>query len=225
MKTILSLTTLIFLLSSCGDSKPTSNRKKKVETDIEFGAYDKLLAKYKEISFDTLKVFSSTGLDSKQYKFKGTQLDSIDVLLFPESISEQYINDPGYFACYKFPIDNFKIGLITRTPSTYESSSIKLLIFDKQRNTISDLFELAEIFGDAGDAAEKVSWLFKDENKKYKSFTWLTESHDNSVDDEKDTTVDSWNYYYLIDISKQKIDTISKNEKELLTKFGNLIRK
>jgi hypothetical protein len=225
MKTVLFLATLIFLLDSCGNSKPKTDQKKRIENNIKIGAYDKLLAKYKDISFDTLKVFSSTDLDSKQYKFAGTQLDRNDVLLFPENIAEQYLNDPGYFACYKFPIDDFRIGLITRTPSTYEPSSIKLLIFDKQANTILDMFELAEIFGDAGDAAEKVSWLFKDEKKKYKSFTWLTESHDNSVDDERDTTVESWNYYCLIDMSKRKVDTISRNEKELLTKFGYLIGK
>lgn len=83
---------------------------------------------------------------------------------------------------------------------------------------------MAETFGDAGDMAEKTSWLFKDEYKKYKCFMWVEESHDNSVDDEKDTTVQRWNYYYLLDFSKAKVDTVNKDEKELLKKFGSLIR-
>lgn len=183
-----------------------------------------LLTKYKDISFDTLRVFSSGELESNKYKFKGTQLDSADVLLLPIALAEQYINDNGYFACYKFSIDSTRMGLITRTPSTYEPSSIKLLILDRQNDTITDFMELAETFGDAGDMAEKISWLFKDNNKKYKSFMWVEESHDNSVENEKDTTLQTWNYYYLLDLSKAKVDTVSKDEKKLLTQFGNLIR-
>jgi hypothetical protein len=181
------------------------------------------LTKYKDISFDTLHVFSSTELESNRYKFKGTQLDSADVLLFPKELAEQYVNDNGYFACYKFSIDSMRTGLITRTPSTYEPSSIKLLILDKRKDTIVDFIELAETFGDAGDVAEKISWLFKDNNKKYKAFMWVEESHDNSVDDEKDTTIQTWNYYYELDVSKSKVDTLSKDEKELLKKFENLV--
>jgi hypothetical protein len=147
------------------------------------------------------------------------------VSLFPKELAEQYVNDNGYFACYKFSIDSTKTGLITRTPSTYEPSSIKLLILDKHKDAITEYIELAETFGDAGDMAEKISWLFKDDNKKYKAFMWVEESHDNSVEDEKDTTVQTWNYYYLLDISKSKVDTISQNEKELMKKFGTLIRR
>jgi hypothetical protein len=219
MRRLFYLSTLI-LLFSC-DQKPAKQQQAKTSKASKFKS---LLTKYKDISFDTLKVFSSAELESRQYKFKGKQLNSADVSLFPKELLELYSNDNGYFACYKFHIDNKRTGLITRTPSTYEPSSIKLLIFDKQQDAITDFIELAETFGDAGDMAEKTSWLFKDERKKYKSFMWVEESHDNSVDDENDTTIQTRNYYYLFDLSKAKLDTLNKDEKELLKKFGSLIK-
>lgn len=219
MRKLLYLTILISLLSC--DLKPTRQQQSDMPKESKFKS---LLAKYKDISFDTLQVFSSEELENRQYKFKGKQLDSADVSLFPKELSEQYVNDNGFFACYKFTIDSNRMGLITRTPSTYESSSVKLLIFDKQQDAVTDFIELAETFGDAGDMAEKTSWLFKDNEKEYKTFTWVEERHDNSVDDEKDTTVQTWNYYYLLDISKSNVDTVSKDEKELLKRFGSLIR-
>lgn len=220
MRELLYIATLVFIFgcNQTDTKQPHADKHK----DSRF---KNLLAKYKDISFDTLKVFSAEDPDSKLYKYSGRKLDTTDVLLFPETIAEQYLNDDGYFACFKFLIDSSKIGLITRTPSTYASSSIKLLILDKQKDTITDIIELAETFGDAGDMAEKISWLLKDDLKKYKSFTWVEESHDHSVEDEKDTTVERWNNYYLIDISKSKVDTVSKDEKLLTKKFEKLLAK
>lgn len=212
--------TILILLSSCSQEE---TKQQQADTQKE-SKFKILLVKYQEISFDTLQVFSSGELQNKQYRFKGTQLDSAEVSLFPPSLSEQYCYDHGFFACYKFSIDSIKTGLITRTPSTYEPSSIKLLLFDKQKDSITDYIELAETFGDAGDFAEKTSWLFRDEQKNYKNFMFYQRSYDNSVDDEKDTTVQTWNYYYLFDISKPKVDTISKNEQELISKFGKLLK-
>ena len=218
MRNLLFLATLVLTLSC----KQTDTKQRPADPPKD-SKFKNLLTKYKDISFDTLKVFSAEDPDSKSYKYKGTKLDTTDVLLFPEAIAEQYLNDDGYFACYKFYIDIGKIGLITRTPSTYASSSIKLLILDKQKDAITDMIELAETFGDAGDMAEKISWLLRDDLKKYKSFTWVEESHDHSVEDEKDTTVEKWSNYYLIDISKSKIDTVSKDEKLLTKRFKKLL--
>lgn len=220
MRKLLFLTTLT-LTCSCNQIE---TKQQQAEQPKE-RPFKSLLSKYKNISFDTLQIFSSGDLESNQYRYKGTPLDSADVSLFPKALSEQYGYDHGFFACYQFTIDSIRTALITRTPSTYEPSSIKLLIFDKQRDSITDYMELAETFGDAGDYAEKISWLFKDENKKYKNFMWYQESHDNSVDDEKDTTVQTWDYYYLLDISKPTIDTISKNKQELSIKFGQLLKR
>jgi len=219
MRELFFLITLT-LLFSCNQ---TETKQQLLDTPKE-SKFKTMLIKYNDISFDTLQVFSSEELESNQYKFIGTKLDSAEVSLFPKALSEQYYYDQGFFACYKFSIDSIRTALITRTPSTYEPSSIKLLLFNKQSDSITDFFELAETFGDAGDFAEKKSWLFKDDKKKYKIFMWYQESYDNSVDDENDTTIQTWNYYYLFNFSKSKVDTVSKNEQELTRKFGKLLK-
>jgi hypothetical protein len=216
-----SLYLIVFILVFGCNQTSTKQQRPDMLKESKF---KNLLTKYKTISFDTLKVFSVEDVENDTYKFKGTHLDSNDVKLFPAPLSEQYVIDNGYFACYKFSIDSNRTGLLTRTPSTYEPTSIKLLIFDKQEDVITDFVELAETVGDAGDIVEKIAWLFTDDNKKYKSFVWVKESHDNTVDDEKDTTVRMWNSYCLLDISKTQVDTVSKNEKDLLRKFGAVIR-
>ncbi|WP_207422620.1 hypothetical protein [Desertivirga brevis] len=181
-----------------------------------------LLSKYQSISFDTLEVQSVIELESNTNKFKGTRLDSSEVLLLRSHINEQYYDGEGYFACNKFPIDKNRTALITRAPSTYNSSAIKLFVFNKEKNVSTCVLELADVFGDAGDSSEKITWLFKDKNKGYKAFSWYTESHDNSLDDENDTTVDTSNFYYLIDLSKPNLDTLSTDEARLLKRFGSL---
>ena len=183
--------------------------------------YKNLLSKFKEKSFDTLKVYSPEELTGE---YKGIELDSTDAVLFPEDIAQQHFNDPpGLFAIYKFPVDDTRIGLIARTPSEYVPSSIKLFFFDKIQDTITSFIELAESWGDAGDEYIKKAWLFEDKRNNLKSFIWAEVIHDNSINNEKDTTYQSKNYYYLVDLSKQKADSVSTDEKELLKKFGNLL--
>lgn len=218
MRKLFYLTTVLIFFGC--SQKATKQHGATIARESKF---KRLLAKYRDISFDTLKVFSNADLQSSTYPFKGTQLDSTDVALLPVTISEEYINDNRYFACYQFGIDSSKTGLITRTPSTYEPTSVKLFVFDRQKEAITDFIELAESFGDAGDMAVKISWLFKEGKEKYKCFMRLKESHDNSIEVENGT-IDKWNYYCLIDLARSKIDTVSKNEKELLKKFGSLIR-
>lgn len=186
--------------------------------------FKNLLSKYASISFDTLEVYSGEALESDRYKYKGKQLDSADVALFPAEFVRQYAIDPGFYACYRFALDNRRMGLITRTPSIYEPSSVKLLVYDKRTDSITGTIELADAWGDAGDVQIKTSWLFRDKGKGYRSFTWVKESHDNSLEDEKDTTVQVWNYYSLLDLSKGDPDTLSKNDKELMERFGGLVR-
>ena len=160
MRQILYLATLV-LLFSC---KQSNKEQQKVDI-LKESKFKNLLTKYKDISFDTLKVFSTEDPDNKLYMYKGIKLDTTDVLLFPKSIAEQYLDDDGCFACFKFLIDNSRIGLITRTPSTYASSSIKLLILDIPKDTITEIIELGETFGDAGDMAIKLHGFLKTAQK------------------------------------------------------------
>ncbi|MCA6438507.1 MAG: hypothetical protein IM581_01105 [Chitinophagaceae bacterium] len=141
----------------------------------------------------------------KNYKYKGTQLDSNDAVLFPAEIAKRHFSDPpGLFACFRFKIDSFKTGLIARTPSEYYPTSIKLFIYESSKDTLEEFSELAEYIGDAGALRDVNSWLFRDSINDIHAFTWIHDSEDNSVEDEKDTTISNTNFFALSNISKNK---------------------
>lgn len=213
----------IATLLSCDQSEKTDTT---VETKSG-SKYEKLLSKFKDISIDTLRVYSPEYSSEKLTgEYIGIELDSTDAILFPNDIALQHFNDPpGLYAIYKFSVDSNTLGLITRTPSEYVPASIKLFYFDKIKDSITSYLELADSWGDAGDYMSKDSWLFKDSLQNLQAFTWVMEGHDNSADNENDTTTQEWNYYYLLNISKPKVDTISKDEKELIKKFSNIIKR
>lgn len=136
------------LLCSCGEKNKT---EKVVARTVQKSKYRTLLSKFENISIDTLEIYSSEDFGI----YKGVQIDSLDAILFPKEIAEAYFLEHDIYACYKFDIDSSKIGLIVRTPSMYVPSSIKLFVFDKITDNISEYIELAESWGDAGDAIEK----------------------------------------------------------------------
>lgn len=218
MKRFIHLIFFPLLLCCCQtDGSQSVNASKKVSK------YTRLLSKFKEITIDTLRIYSPP--ESKGKEFNGVVLDSADAILFPTEIAEQHFGDPpGLFAIYRFTIDSNRLGLIARTPSVYSASSIKIFFFDIAKDSITSYVELAESLGDAGAYWEKESWLFNDKNKHLITFMWIFESFDNSVENEKDTTIEKWNHYYLLDISKIGVDTVSKDEKKLVKRFGHLMR-
>lgn len=207
------------ILVSCGFN--AGDQIKKANTSK--GGNEALLSKYNTISFDTLLVFSTDDPETKTFKFKGKPFDSTEILLLPASFIDRYPTDIGFHACYKFYIDSRHIGLITRSPSAYIASSIKLFVFDTERDSITNCVELAENWGDAGDHLSKSAWLIKNKNKKWQSFIWVQEGHNNSVEDPKDTTTSSWDYYYLLDIAGNSIDTLSKDSSLLAKRFSKLL--
>ena len=180
---------IVILILSCTNKK----NNYKTESLHKQNKFKSLLDKYKNISFDTLKVNFIDDTDYIHNKYYGTQLDSLEILLLPKELTDLYLNDNGYFACYKFSIDNNRTALITRTPSYYEPSSIKLIILDDTKDSITSFIELSDSFGDAGDASQKISWIFKDINKQYKAFLWNHTSYDHSAEDIKDSTVEETN--------------------------------
>lgn len=210
---------LIISLMACNTGVGTSQ---KANSKGDSADYESLLSKYREITIDTLRVYSPESLTGE---FQGVELDSMDASLFPEEISKQhYLEPPGLFAIGKFKVDENRIGLITRTPSEYVPSSIKLFLFNTTQNKIESYFELADVWGDAGDYVRKDSWILKEKNNQLKIFTWVLETHQNDVDNEKDTTVQENNYYYLMNLSGKAIDTVSKDPGYLKREYGSLIK-
>ncbi len=217
MKQLLYLL-IILIFFSC-EEKPKHLHKIETEKDKE-SKYKNLLSKFKDISIDTLKVYSSENYDN----YRGIKMDSVDAILFPKEIAEEYFLEHDLYACYKFEINSTKIGLLARTPSMYVPSSIKLFIYNKIEDNIKDYIELAESWGDAGDSMEKTSWIIQNEKNEINVLMRIIESHDHSIENENDTIVENWHYHHLINISKQKIDTISKDSKSITKKFKSLLK-
>jgi hypothetical protein len=187
--------------------------------------YASILAKCKLITIDTLLVngfeYNEDGTNSKDnYQYKGVDVDTAEARLFPAEITEAFMNGGGEIAaCYSFAIDESRTGIIARTPSMYESSSIKLLMLNNEKDSMTHFVELAEIWGDAGDAVNKQSWLYRDNKMNLQAYMWIQESYDHSVENENDTTVETNNYHYVLDLSKPQYDTINRNAGALLKTF------
>ena len=188
--------------------------------------FSNLLPQYRTIAIDdTLWVFSE-GEFVKTDIYKGTAIDSTNALLFPKEISQaSFANTPSLFAIYQFDIDNNRVALVTRTPSEYLPSSIKLFVFDKAKDSITSYIELADNIGDAGDVSTKNSWLFKNNNQQLQALIAVTDLHYNIVDNPKDSSIQTDNSYYLLDLSKPGIDTMSDNKKQLARQFASLLEK
>lgn len=187
-------------------------------------AYDGLLKKFKPISFDTLKIEYYYGMKGKKYL--GTELSLKEAKSLPiEYIDPYYGKFSGVYACYQFPIDSFRTGLIARIPAEYESTTMGLFILDRKKDELAKkYFVLSLSFGDAGDAATRISWLFKTKKQQFQSFVYDYSSYDHSLEDSLDQTIEEWKSYYLIDCMSPKFDTLSKNEIRLKKQFQNLLR-
>ena len=216
MKHLRGLALACFLLACTGSSEKLTP---------ENGNLENLLTKFKEVSIDTFEVFSANDLDNTNYKFKGVELDSSDVMLLPNKMAERYSYDHGFYACFKFPIDSSRFGLIIRTPSEYDASSVKLFVLDTVSKKINDDYlELAESIGDAGYSMERRSWILKSGDSNLTFLIWQQDSEDKSVEDENDTTVVSTDYVTLTRLSKQSFDTLSNDSEKLIKKFEKLIK-
>jgi hypothetical protein len=217
MKKLLYLFAIVIFFSCNEKLKYT---QKIVPRTLTESKYKKLLSKFKTITIDTIKVYSSDDYEN----YKGIRLDSLDAILFPKEIAEAYFHEQDLYACYKFEINATKIGLLTRTPSMYVPSSIKLFIYNKALDSITEYIELAELWGDAGDALEKTSWIIKSKENEINALIKVTLSHDHSVEDEKDTIIESSDNHFLIDLLKPKIDTINIDSESLIKRYKLLLK-
>lgn len=221
MKKLLSLIFILTAIFGCDQPKKPLTSKGHVEKKSK---YHNLLVQYDNIAIDTLWVYSPT--DSPNV-YNGRAMDSITALFFPEDMAQRHFSEPpSLFTIYKFGIDANRIGLITRTPSDYVPSSIKLFFLDRIKDSITSYIELGETIGDAGDYMVKNSWLFRDTSSKHLHVLIdVTQGHDNSVDDPKDTTITEKDYYTLLDLSTPRIDTIFDDKEQLPKKYKNMISK
>jgi hypothetical protein len=218
MKQFLYLIIFTTTISGCGQQKQPINSDANAQNKSK---YKNLLAAYNNIAIDTLWVYSP---DDSSNAYSGRALDSLNALFFPEDMAQRHFSEPpSLFAIYKFAIDANRLGLITRTPSEYVSSSIKLFIFDMKKDSLTSYIEIAESWGDAGDYMTKNSWLFRDSSQHLHALIDVTQGHDNSADDAKDTTVVEKDYYTLLDLSKPHIDTLFVDKEQLPKQYKSIM--
>lgn len=219
---------LLTMLSSCGNSNPETSPAVPEKEPVDSVSWETTsmhaptLKKFKERVFDTLKVYYDYGKNA----FFGQELTLEEAKLLPIGIAENYFGKlSGVYACCRFDIDENRLGLIARTPSEYESSSIQLFFFDKQKDRfLPDYIQLGETFGDAGDAFIKTSWLFKNDKNQVQSLVYSYSSYNHEVEDPEDHTLDEWKEYALLDFSRLKTDTLSTNEHELTKRFQRILK-
>jgi len=187
--------------------------------------YDELLNMYKPLTVDTMKIFAASAPDSNAYAFKGIHIDSVKVALFPDKLIKNR-DKHEFYATYRFDIDSTRTGLITRAPTPDDAASLLLLVYNKQKNAITDGFEVAQSYGDAGDMFEKQSWLFTDNQKKIRCLIWEQQARNEAVNNgadtiNKDTTQIKVNNYYLVGLDKATHDTLDRNAMQLFREFIN----
>jgi hypothetical protein len=210
------LLTFIIVITSCDDNRKTSIQTIEVKAETPT-----LLSKYKDIAFDSLDVYSG-GMYNENFKYKGVLLDSMEVSFLPQ----EWKWEPNYYACYKFKINDSLTGLITRVPSHYDASAIKLFFYDIRKDSIVKTINLADIFGDAGDAFQYSTCIYKQNNNDFLALTYNWSAYDHSVgDDPNDTIIENWYNYSLIDISKNLGDTITKDSSTIVNKYAKTIER
>jgi hypothetical protein len=219
MKKLFFLAGMVALFS-CDQPKPIQSKGGIVYN----GRFKGLFAQFFNIGLDTLEVHSPDTLPSV---YNGRSIDSLNAQLFPSEMAQHHTaENPELFAIYKFMIDSARMGLLARTPSEYEPSSIKLFLWDKRKDSLTSNIELGETWGDAGDYMYKKSWLFRDTSSRHiQALIQEFQGHDNSVDNPKDTTREERYLYTLVDFTKNGLDTIFIDQEKLPGKYSQLIKK
>ncbi len=207
-------TSTIFLVS-CVTQIPENESQ---YPDIRPRKSSRIEALYNWISLkDTLKVFSTQFLDDSTFKFHGKKLDNLQLSWFPERFNFYFDEDQPIYACYKFKIDEFNTGLITRVYSEYVSSKIQLFIYYHPADSIYNYRDLAENFGDGGDVFLQTSWLYLNKNKSIGCFSEEINMHYHEVDNLNDTTVSRGVNYKYIQLLGE--DTVRVMDEKLIRKF------
>ena len=219
------------LFLSCSSNPPKDIPKEEepvVNADSSLlqknSAYAELLKKFRPISFDTLKV--TYQYETKDQRFKGTELTLKEAKIFPLGITDNSFGKlSGVYACYQFPLDSTRIGLIARIPGEYDANSVGLFIFDRKKDQLQKEYMLLSVdFGDAGDVYNRTSWLIRAKDKQYQSLIYDYSAYYHEVEDTSDHTVDEWEEYYLFNCMSPEFDTISKNGTKLKKQFRRILK-
>lgn len=226
MKSLLLLS-LIFLFFNCS-GKQNEKLESVASPNLNSSLIDannqeaQFLALFQKLEADSLRLFSQYGperthfigkpIRQEFYKFFIDAYDKESQAYFLEERQELTIDkDAEFSAIYKFPVSEKFEGLIIRTPSDYESTSIKLFIWDVSKRKATGFIELAEIWGDAGDSYEATSQLILTHRLEVIKHTYT--SWEDIENPENRTSFDSLFYYQ---VQKGNINLMKKQKTDSL---------
>lgn len=184
-----------------------------------------LLKQYKDTSFRELYVYPDTLDNCLNYFFKGLTLDSTTFNYLNENVTNSQPLTEGFYSIFSFKINENNIGLITRTPGTYSPTLISLWIYNLKKDSITNNVQLADIFGDAGSAQTINSFLYFDKQNQLNAVQYKYYSYDHSIEEQKDTAIETYRYYYLLKIGNNTVDTISTDSTSLNLHYKHQIEK
>ena len=210
---------ILFLLASCSNKTATDAVKSENPSSVH-----SKLDLFKDLILDTFYVYSGA-LHEDNYPFKGTPMDSSQIYFLPLDIRSSFDYNKDFGACYKFPLCKSKIGLIARVFGIYESSAIKLFVFDIEKDSVVKYVDLANTWGDEGYAEVYSSGIFKDKENNLMILVYQFASYDHRAnDDSTDQVIEHWNTYSLLKLSQTSVDTVSKDSATIVTKYPSIAR-
>lgn len=165
------------------------------------GLVQELLALYPvyplPLRLSTQKLNENPNPTGKPTLVQGRPVPAPLLTVFGGSVPHTDGND--VFALARLDLPDQKVGLLTRLPGEYASTRIKLLVLDPQSGSIIDECEVAETFGDAGDAYLRTSTLSRDARQQL--LITIRQQHCSPTDStmETSTCLDSVLIYQLRD--------------------------
>jgi hypothetical protein len=222
MKTNQVLLFVTLVLAACSGEPKINQENQSIVQKNNYLLLDKI---FKEITADTFYVESDNRMEEANHKFKGILMDSLQVSLLPNDVKSHYVSSKEFFACYKFKLDSNKVALIARIPGDYVSFNLQLFVLDKTKDSIVNYLTLAEVFLDAGQISSLTSCIFKDKEKNTYVLSHYYSFIDHSIQgNENDTIEESSRDYFLFDITKQIIDTVSKDSAKIVSKHFEIVK-
>jgi hypothetical protein len=215
---------LLCTLTSCG-VEPITEKPTELPVPLKLSKLSVLDPLFKDLVITDTFFLYSPWSDDAHYKFKGMPMDSLQVLALSSQESNRYTYFKDFGACFQFPLDSSRVALIARVPGEYESTVLKLFMFDVQKDSVIHTLCLADVFGDAGEVMWYSSCLFRDKSHKLTLATHWHSEYSHSVDNENDTTVERWNKFYLIDLSDIHADTLSKDSATIVDRYPEIMKR
>ncbi|RNI33050.1 hypothetical protein EFA69_01100 [Rufibacter immobilis] len=191
---------LLFLVSlllySCNQKEasasitpsPKPGKETKAKTIQKIYSAQDLLALYDSVPAFPLEVSTTIGdedPESAAFLYKGKEIPRALSIMFDSLLYSredrpykgEVIEHTEIYATKRFHISPTTVALLTRVPGDYWSSKMMLFHFDLPTGTVTQKYEIAETWGDAGDSYIKKSIISKTKNNQHRISIEVSECH------------------------------------------------